>query len=66
MRGDFVGRSSPLKGRKSWGFERESVRVECGEKLQKSDFLRFEKLSSLDRQWTKIADKVFILKKTFT
>lgn len=24
---------SPLKGRKSWGFERESVRVEMGGKV---------------------------------
>ena len=27
---------------------------------------RFEKLPSFFRQWTKIADKVFIIKKTFT
>ena len=34
-------RSSPLKGRKSWGFERESVRGETRRKVAKIQFFRF-------------------------
>jgi len=34
-------RSSPLKGRKSWGFVRESVRVEVWGKVAKSEFFGF-------------------------
>lgn len=39
----FAGRSDPLKGRKSWGFERESVRGETRRKVAKIQFFRFWK-----------------------
>ena len=52
---------------KNWGFVGESVRGRnAGKKLEKSRFLAFRKVPSLDRQWTKSLDKVFIIKKTFT
>ena len=56
----------PLKEKNDKASCGESDWGKWAEKLQKLSFLAFRKLPSLDRQWTKIADKWFVLKKTFT
>ena len=38
---EFRSRSSPLKGRKNWGFVGESVRVEVWEKVAKIKIFGF-------------------------